>query len=60
MRGEFQDLKLNGFGEIIDQKTGITMKGEFKDDKMNGYGVLTIDKQSYIGNFVDGKKEGEG
>jgi hypothetical protein len=35
-------MKLNGFGEVINQKSNVVMKGEFKDDKLDGYGVLTI------------------
>jgi len=36
------------------------MKGSFKDNMLHGYGVLTINGQSYVGNFDGGKKHGEG
>lgn len=60
LRGQFKDLKLNGYGEIVNQKNNVIVKGEFKDDKLNGYGLLTVNGQNYIGNFKDGKKDGEG
>jgi hypothetical protein len=35
-------MKLNGFGEIINEKYGTSIKGMFKDDFIDGYGILTV------------------
>lgn len=59
-RGQFSDMKLNGFGEISNQKNGVSVKGEFKDDLIDGYGVLTVNGLSYFGHFKEGYKSGEG
>lgn len=51
---------LNGYGERVDQKNGYYYKGTWKDGILNGQGEMKNRDGVYSGNFVNGKKEGQG
>lgn len=56
---EFQNSKCNGFGVIL-FNSGLAYVGELKNGLYRGSGAQSTDNGYYIGEFVDGKRDGYG
>ena len=60
-QGEWKGGKANGFGVFVDTH-GSMYEGTWKDDQQHGNGTESWNyhKIKYSGDFVDGKKSGQG
>lgn len=58
--GNWKDNFMHGEGYLHLPNNGMKQKGEFKYNKMVGKGEIEYKAYTYIGEFVDGKPEGNG
>ena len=61
-KGEFQNGKYNGYGQLAEQKAGqigLMYTGQFKDDKYHGRGMLKYSNgDMYEGEYQNNKRHG--